>query len=83
MVCSPFHGRFIQTDKNGKQQEWEAVVLIPFIDEKRLVDAMRECEPRLSDEEKRRNSHGPMQIYVWTDKDLGNSNVPPRDERES
>lgn len=22
-----------QTDLNGKQQEWEAVVLIPFIDE--------------------------------------------------
>ena len=24
------------TDLNGKQQEWEAVVLIPFIDEVRI-----------------------------------------------
>lgn len=26
-----------QTDLNGKQHEWEAVVLIPFIDEVRIV----------------------------------------------
>lgn len=26
-----------KTDLNGKKQEWEAVVLIPFIDEKLLV----------------------------------------------
>jgi 5'-3' exoribonuclease 1 len=26
-----------QTDLNGKQQEWEAVVLIPFIDEVKLI----------------------------------------------
>ena len=25
------------TDLNGKQQEWEAVVLIPFIDEQKLL----------------------------------------------
>lgn len=27
-----------QTDKNGKRQEWEAVVLIPFMDEVRVND---------------------------------------------
>ena len=26
-----------KTDLNGKKQEWEAVVLIPFIDEKNLI----------------------------------------------
>lgn len=26
-----------KTDLNGKRQEWEAVVLIPFIDEKLLL----------------------------------------------
>ena len=26
-----------KTDLNGKRQEWEAVVLIPFIDEKQLI----------------------------------------------
>lgn len=29
-----------KTDLNGKRQEWEAVVLIPFIDEKVLLDGM-------------------------------------------
>ena len=28
-------------DLNGKRQEWEAVVLIPFIDEVRLDERMR------------------------------------------
>lgn len=27
-----------ETDLNGKEQEWEAVVLIPFINEKDLLD---------------------------------------------
>lgn len=27
-----------KTDLNGKRQEWEAVVLIPFIDEKNLIN---------------------------------------------
>jgi len=61
----------LQTDKNGKQQEWEAVVLIPFIDEKRLISAMKDCESRLSDIEKNRNRHGPMQVYVFCEEDLG------------
>ena len=29
-----------EQDLNGKQQEWEAVVCIPFIDEKRLLEAI-------------------------------------------
>ena len=29
-----------ETDLNGKQMEWEAVVLIPFIDEGRLLETM-------------------------------------------
>lgn len=29
-----------KTDLNGKKQEWEAVVLIPFIDEKHLINGL-------------------------------------------
>lgn len=29
-----------KTDLNGKQQEWEAVVLIPFIDEVRTLNIL-------------------------------------------
>lgn len=41
-----------ETDLNGKQQEWEAVVLIPFIEEGRLLDAMKPCFTHLTDEVK-------------------------------
>lgn len=60
-----------ETDLNGKKQEWEAVVLIPFIDEDRLLDAMNDCAPQLSDSERQRNIHGPMLKYHYTQKDLG------------
>ncbi|KAK3750242.1 hypothetical protein QZH41_017409 [Actinostola sp. cb2023] len=52
-----------KTDLNGKQQEWEAVVLIPFLDQKRLLDAMKPLYPRLTKEETKRNSHGPFLVY--------------------
>uniref|UniRef100_A0A8C4JTB4 5'-3' exoribonuclease 1 n=1 Tax=Dromaius novaehollandiae TaxID=8790 RepID=A0A8C4JTB4_DRONO len=57
-----------KTDLNGKQQEWEAVVLIPFIDEKRLLQAMESCNKCLKEEEKRRNTHSACLMY-WYDKD--------------
>ena len=38
------------TDLNGKEQEWEAVVLIPFIDEEWLLAAMKEKENQLTKE---------------------------------
>ncbi|NXW02504.1 XRN1 exoribonuclease, partial [Fregetta grallaria] len=57
-----------KTDLNGKQQEWEAVVLIPFIDEKRLLQAMESCNKCLKEEEKQRNTHSTCLMY-WYDKD--------------
>lgn len=62
-----FYPRDFETDMNGKKQEWEAVVLIPFIDEKRLLKTLNEHENELTVEEKARNVHGPM--YVFTAKD--------------
>jgi len=35
-----FYPQEFTQDMNGKKQEWEAVVKIPFIDEKRLLSAM-------------------------------------------
>ncbi|XP_032239667.2 5'-3' exoribonuclease 1 isoform X2 [Nematostella vectensis] len=54
-----------KTDLNGKQQEWEAVVLIPFIDEKRLLEAMKPLYRQLTKEEKTRNTHGPCHLYTY------------------
>lgn len=45
-------------DLNGKKQDWEAIVKIPFIDEKRLLAAMAARAPRLTDEERARNEFG-------------------------
>lgn len=60
-----------ETDLNGKKQDWEAVVLIPFIDENRLIDAMDDCESELLDSERARNIHGPMLQYDYCGEDQG------------
>lgn len=53
-----FYPRDFELDMNGKKMEWEAVVKIPFIDEKRLLDAMATKNNLLSDAEKARNEFG-------------------------
>ena len=41
-----FYPRDFELDMNGKKQDWEAVVNIPFIDQARLLRAMaRESHP--------------------------------------
>ncbi|KZC09221.1 5'-3' exoribonuclease 1 [Dufourea novaeangliae] len=65
-----------KTDLNGKQQEWEAVVLLPFIDEKRLLDAMAPYYPKLTPEERERNQHGPMCLYSYTEDEMGVQKAP-------
>ncbi|KAH9998847.1 exonuclease II [Russula compacta] len=53
-----FYPQEFEQDLNGKKQEWEAVVKIPFIDEKRLLHAMQSREHRLTASETRRNTFG-------------------------
>lgn len=60
-----FYPQNFETDLNGKKQEWEAVVLIPFIDEKRLLKSLELKDKELTPEEKARNVHGPMYIYEY------------------
>lgn len=70
-LIKSYYPEEFQTDLNGKRQEWEAVVLVPFIDEEILLDAMKPCNELLSPEEAKRNTHGPMLVYEYTDEDLG------------
>jgi 5'-3' exoribonuclease 1 len=53
-----FYPRDFELDMNGKKMEWEAVVKIPFIDEKRLLAAMAPKNKLLSEAEKNRNEFG-------------------------
>ncbi|KAI5923853.1 exoribonuclease 1 [Camillea tinctor] len=53
-----FYPRDFELDMNGKKMEWEAVVKIPFIDEKRLLDAMASKNGLLTADEKARNDFG-------------------------
>lgn len=66
-----FYPPEFQTDLNGKKQDWEAVVLIPFIDEKRLLSAMIPCEEKLTEDERNRNKFGPMLQYTFSENSLG------------
>ncbi|KAI1391273.1 exoribonuclease 1 [Hypoxylon trugodes] len=53
-----FYPRDFELDMDGKKMEWEAVVKIPFIDEKRLLSAMAPKNELLTAEEKARNDFG-------------------------
>ena len=53
------------------KSKWQAKILIPPIDEKRLVQAMQFCDSKLTESEKNRNQHGPIQIYVFCEENLG------------
>jgi len=65
-----------EQDLNGKQQDWEAVVLIPFIDESALLGAMNPLYSQLSSGEAARNSHGPMWVGSYTVEDSGQYRAP-------
>ncbi|CAB3404848.1 unnamed protein product [Caenorhabditis bovis] len=56
-----------KTDLNGKKNDWEAVILIPFIDEERLLAAMKPKMIRLTKEELARNEHGPHLLFTTRD----------------
>lgn len=47
-----FYPENFDTDLNGKQQEYEAVVLLPFIEEDKLKEAMVPYKNLLTEEEK-------------------------------
>ncbi|KAL3234998.1 hypothetical protein RNJ44_02786 [Nakaseomyces bracarensis] len=60
-----FYPSEVELDKNGKTADWEAVVLLPFVDEKRLIEATTPCIEKLSPEEKKRNQFGKTLTYMY------------------
>jgi len=66
-----FYPREFELDLNGKKMDWEAVVKIPFIDEKRLLEAMAPRNALLTEEEKARNEFGvPLKFTYSEDVDF-------------
>ncbi|CAG5086426.1 Oidioi.mRNA.OKI2018_I69.PAR.g11207.t1.cds [Oikopleura dioica] len=63
-----FYPTEFETDLNGKMQDWEAVVLIPFIDENRLYEAMKPALAKLSPFDKCRNIHSPCNVFEYDPK---------------
>ncbi|EXJ57398.1 protein Xni [Cladophialophora yegresii CBS 114405] len=53
-----FYPEEFDLDLNGAKQSWKAIVLLPFIDEKRLLKAMATKYPLLTADEHARNEHG-------------------------
>ncbi|OAP59339.1 5'-3' exoribonculease Dhp1 [Fonsecaea erecta] len=53
-----FYPQEFDLDLNGAKQSWKAIVLLPFIDEKRLLAAMATKYPLLTDDEHARNERG-------------------------
>ena len=64
-----YYPRDFTVDQNGKRQSWEAVVKIPFIDAKVLLETLDSVlndtdeERMLSNGEKRRNMEGEVKVY--------------------
>lgn len=59
-----FYPETFEIDMNGKKMLWQGVALLPFIDEKRLLEAMATKYPGLSEEEIKRNTWGANVIFV-------------------
>ncbi|KAG5448492.1 5'-3' exoribonuclease 1 [Clonorchis sinensis] len=60
---APFFPETFATDINGKIASWEAVVLIPFIDETILLKAMEPLNKGLTAAEQKRNQHNSHLFY--------------------
>lgn len=65
-----FYPTEFSIDMNGKKMAWQGVALLPFIDESRLLTALRQRYDQLTDDEVRRNSFGRNVLFVSEDADL-------------
>ncbi|KAI5789728.1 exoribonculease Dhp1 [Peziza echinospora] len=59
-----FYPEDFPIDLNGKKFAWQGVALLPFIEEKRLLDAINKVYPKLSAEDTSRNGLGKDALYM-------------------
>lgn len=65
-----FYPETFDIDMNGKKMAWQGVALLPFLDEKRLLDALATKYPELNEDEVRRNKWGNNILYVFEEHPL-------------
>ncbi|KAL7998490.1 putative 5'-3' exoribonuclease, xrn1, helical domain-containing protein [Plasmopara halstedii] len=65
-----FYPKEIPVDPNGKAMPWLWVVLLPFIDESRLLNAMIEPNQKLTAAEKKRNARFGKEVVFFHSKCL-------------
>lgn len=70
-----FYPEDFEVDLNGKKFAWQGVALLPFIDEKKLLEAMHTKYPLLTEDEKRRNGFGEEVLIFSTKHPLYNEVV--------
>uniref|UniRef100_A0AAV1TZW1 5'-3' exoribonuclease n=1 Tax=Peronospora matthiolae TaxID=2874970 RepID=A0AAV1TZW1_9STRA len=63
-----FYPKDIPVDPNGKAMPWLWVVLLPFIDESRLLEAMKEPNQKLTEAEKKRNAQFGKEVVFFHSK---------------
>lgn len=76
-ILSFYPSKFEQ-DLNGKKSPWEAVVLIPFIDEERLLVAVEAVSGQLTADEQERNSFGSSTLFTHSPSHGTTIEPPPR-----
>lgn len=63
-----FYPTEFETDQNGKRNPWEAVVVVPFIDESNLLAEVNKIDrTALSEDEKNRDMEGPEYWFYAKD----------------
>jgi len=60
-----FYPKEVACDPNGKKMPWLWVVLLPFINEERLKNAMKPLIDEWSDEDLKRNKRGKKDGYIY------------------
>ena len=65
-LASYFPAEFC-SDLDGKKKEYEAVILLPFLEEERIIDAFAtsHCNDSLSEEERKRNTFSKELLFYW------------------
>jgi hypothetical protein len=63
-VIGEFYPSEFELDLNGKNRLWQAVVLLPFIDEKKLLAHIKPLEEALEGEERERNEFGVNHLVI-------------------